>query len=196
MDLLRHILLPDSCTVQFHPGRQNTLLCCCRVRQLVPDTLEHKQEAQIWTGNRGQTRSDAVMWPRAGWSTSFPPARFCPADTEPVEEGSPGPGILDPTLIMCQPRTISNTGTEHWTAQRPLPRRSPVLALELTHTVWTPEPGTAALHLQLSVALKGAATEGQLQAGGADVVPAYRAVLVCHVWVLSGGLGNAAHLQS
>lgn len=43
---------------------------------------------------------------------------------------------------------------------------------EPTHTVWTPEPGAAALQLHLPVALEGAASDGQLQAGGADVEPA------------------------
>lgn len=49
--------------------------------------------------------------------------------------------------------------------------------LKLTGTVWTPEPGAAALHLHLPVALKGAAVDGQLQAGGAHVEPADREVL-------------------
>jgi len=42
----------------------------------------------------------------------------------------------------------------------------------LTDTIWTPVTRTASLHLQLSVALEGAAADGQLHAGSLDVVPA------------------------
>lgn len=43
----------------------------------------------------------------------------------------------------------------------------------LTDTIWTPETGTARLHLQLPVALEGAAAERQCQTGSPDVVPAH-----------------------
>lgn len=43
----------------------------------------------------------------------------------------------------------------------------------LTDTIWTPETGTARLHLQLPVALEGAAAERQRQTGSPDVVPAH-----------------------
>lgn len=43
----------------------------------------------------------------------------------------------------------------------------------LTDTIWTPETGTARLHLQLPVAFKGAAAERQHQTGGPDVEPAH-----------------------
>lgn len=66
-------ILPGSCRVQSHPGHQNILLCCCRVGQLAPDTLEHKQEAQTWTGNGGQTRSGTITWLLAGWRTTCSP---------------------------------------------------------------------------------------------------------------------------
>lgn len=98
--------LPDSCRVQFHPGHQNILLCCCRVGQLAPDTLEHKQEAQTWTGNGGQTRSQTITRLLAGWRTTCSPLQncwFCPADTEPAKEGSPGSCILDPNTHHVTP---------------------------------------------------------------------------------------------
>lgn len=112
-------ILPGSCRVQSHPGHQNILLCCCRVGQLAPDTLEHKQEAQTWTGNGGQTRSGTITWLLAGWLEDHlltTPARFCPADTEPAKEGRPGSCILYPnTHHVTPPQRISRT--EHNLAQ-------------------------------------------------------------------------------